>query len=202
MQGDREPVRNPKLRVMMAAIITAIVINSIIAVYAPTMLACTERCDIGGQSLILSGLIKFGELFPRIQAYIEIQEKGGFVYPWPALALSYGIFWLEFLVGVVVTWPLIVIDSIEWGRTNDFSKPLRPTQDPRTVISAAIAVSALGVWSMSISPFFGTDHHGLRTPSFSTNMLPAFGIPILYMLSNFLFSVAIRTRITSRKTRR
>ena len=201
MKDDKEPARNPKLKVMMAAICIAIVINSIIAAYAPTILGCAGVCDINGQNLVVTIFIKFGQLFPRVQAYRLIQEGRGFAYPWPALAFSYGIFWFEFLIGIVVTWPLIVIDSLQWGRTHDFTKPLKPTQDPRTVILAAIAAAALIVWGVVISSYFAADHRGSGTPSFSTNMLPAGAVPTLYLLLNLFFAVIIRTQIISRKTR-
>lgn len=176
----------------MLATLVAVVVNAILVAYTPLLVNCGVSCDPAQQGGIVGYLIHIGLKFPRVAAYSHFQLAHGFSYPWSALAFVYGILSLEYLIGVVITWTVIILDCREWSRTYDFTQELKNIDMTRRVIAAILIALILSLWVLVLDTQFTADHHLSHQPDFSTNMAPAIEFPAVYAFSSLLFGFGLR----------
>ncbi|HWT98418.1 MAG TPA: hypothetical protein VN229_12415 [Terriglobales bacterium] len=193
--GKDGRVRNPKLKAFMLATLIAVVVNAVLVAYAPLLINCGATCDPAQQNGIAGYMIHIGLKFPRVVAYSHFQVASGFSYPWSALAFVYGILSFEYLIGIVITWTVIVLDSLEWSRTYDFAQMPKKSDATHRIIGAILIVLVLTVWGMALNPYFTADRHFSHRPAFSTNMAPAIEFPAVYAFSSMLFGLGLRLSV-------
>ena len=102
MRDNKQVPCNSKLKVLMPAVMIAVVVNAIISAYAPTILDCAQRYDPPPQNVLGQILIKIGSVVHRAQAYSHIQEARILIYSWLSLALLHGAIWSKYLVGIAI----------------------------------------------------------------------------------------------------
>src|SRR6202000_2374579 len=101
MKDSDKGVRNPRLKVMLLAACAASGVNVVVVMFAPMTCFCAANCDGVKPDGLVNWFVAIGLKLPRMETYSRLQEAGRFHYPWPALAFANGIFWSEFLVGIV-----------------------------------------------------------------------------------------------------
>lgn len=193
--GKDGQVRNPKLKAFMLATLVAVVLNAILVAYAPLLVNCGTNCDPAQQGGIVGYMIHIGLKFPRVAAYSHFQVARRFSYPWSALAFAYGILSLEYLIGILITWTVIVLDCCEWSRTYDFAQKLKNLDMTQRVTGAISIVLILNLWLLVLNTQFTADSHFSHQPNFNTSMASAIEFPAIYAFSSMLFGLLLRLSV-------